>query len=64
MEERVIGRIPLGRLGDAATDIGVAVRFLLGDDAPLRDRPHADGRRRQLPTVGAVDALRAGQARP
>jgi NAD(P)-dependent dehydrogenase (short-subunit alcohol dehydrogenase family) len=33
MEERVMGRIPLGRLGDAATDIGVAVRFLLGDDA-------------------------------
>ena len=33
MEERVLGKIPLGRLGDAATDIGVAVRFLLGDDA-------------------------------
>jgi 3-oxoacyl-[acyl-carrier protein] reductase len=33
MEERVMGRIPLGRLGDAADDIGVAVRFLLGDDA-------------------------------
>lgn len=33
MEERVMGRIPLGRLGDATADIGVAVRFLLGDDA-------------------------------
>jgi NAD(P)-dependent dehydrogenase (short-subunit alcohol dehydrogenase family) len=33
MEERVMGRIPLGRLGDATNDIGVAVRFLLGDDA-------------------------------
>lgn len=33
MEQRVMGRIPLGRLGDAADDIGVAVRFLLGDDA-------------------------------
>lgn len=33
MEERVMGRIPLGRLGDATTDIGAAVRFLLGDDA-------------------------------
>lgn len=33
MEERVLGKIPLGRLGDAETDIGVAVRFLLGDDA-------------------------------
>ncbi len=33
MEERVMSRIPLGRLGDAADDIGVAVRFLLGDDA-------------------------------
>lgn len=33
MEERVLGKIPLGRLGDAANDIGVAVRFLLGDDA-------------------------------
>jgi 3-oxoacyl-[acyl-carrier protein] reductase len=33
MEQRVMGRIPLGRLGDASEDIGVAVRFLLGDDA-------------------------------
>jgi len=33
MEARVRSRIPLGRLGDAETDIGVAVRFLLGDDA-------------------------------
>ncbi len=33
MESRVMGRIPLGRLGDATDDIGVAVRFLLGDDA-------------------------------
>jgi NAD(P)-dependent dehydrogenase (short-subunit alcohol dehydrogenase family) len=33
MEERVMSRIPLGRLGDAADDIGVAVRFLLGEDA-------------------------------
>lgn len=33
MEERVMGRIPLGRLGDATVDIGAAVRFLLGDDA-------------------------------
>ena len=33
MEQRVMGRIPLGRLGDATDDIGVAVRFLLGDDA-------------------------------
>ncbi len=33
MEERVMSRIPLGRLGDAVDDIGVAVRFLLGDDA-------------------------------
>jgi NAD(P)-dependent dehydrogenase (short-subunit alcohol dehydrogenase family) len=33
MEERVLGRIPIGRLGDATTDIGVVVRFLLGDDS-------------------------------
>jgi NAD(P)-dependent dehydrogenase (short-subunit alcohol dehydrogenase family) len=33
MEQRVMSRIPLGRLGDAENDIGVAVRFLLGDDA-------------------------------
>jgi 3-oxoacyl-[acyl-carrier protein] reductase len=32
MEERVTGRIPLGRLGDATDDIGVAVRALLDDD--------------------------------
>jgi NAD(P)-dependent dehydrogenase (short-subunit alcohol dehydrogenase family) len=33
MEERVMGKIPLGRLGDATADIGVVVRFLLSDDA-------------------------------
>ncbi len=33
MQDRVMSRIPLGRLGDAATDIGVAVRFLLDRDA-------------------------------
>jgi NAD(P)-dependent dehydrogenase (short-subunit alcohol dehydrogenase family) len=33
MEERVMGRIPLDRLGDPITDIGPAVRFLLSDDA-------------------------------
>ena len=33
MEQRVSGRIPLGRLGDATDDIGAAVRFLLSDDA-------------------------------
>ncbi len=33
MEARVMSRVPLGRLGDATADIGVAVRFLLGDDA-------------------------------
>jgi NAD(P)-dependent dehydrogenase (short-subunit alcohol dehydrogenase family) len=33
MEARVLSRIPLGRLGDATADVGVAVRFLLGDDA-------------------------------
>jgi 3-oxoacyl-[acyl-carrier protein] reductase len=33
MESRVMSRIPLGRLGDAVHDIGVAVRFLLGADA-------------------------------
>lgn len=33
MEQRVMGRIPLGRLGDATTDIGSAVRFLIGEDA-------------------------------
>ena len=33
MQERVMGRIPLDRLGDPTTDIGPAVRFLLSDDA-------------------------------
>jgi 3-oxoacyl-[acyl-carrier protein] reductase len=33
MAERVLGRNPLGRLGDAADDIGPVVRFLLSDDA-------------------------------
>jgi 3-oxoacyl-[acyl-carrier protein] reductase len=33
MESRVMGRIPLGRLGDPTDDIGVAVRHLLSDDA-------------------------------
>jgi NAD(P)-dependent dehydrogenase (short-subunit alcohol dehydrogenase family) len=33
MERRVMGRIPLGRLGDATADIGGAVRFLLSDEA-------------------------------
>jgi NAD(P)-dependent dehydrogenase (short-subunit alcohol dehydrogenase family) len=33
MAERVLARNPLGRLGDATTDIGPAVRFLLSDDA-------------------------------
>ncbi|HVW82206.1 MAG TPA: SDR family oxidoreductase [Mycobacteriales bacterium] len=33
MESRVLGRIPLRRLGDAAADIGPVVRFLLSDDA-------------------------------
>jgi 3-oxoacyl-[acyl-carrier protein] reductase len=33
MQERVMGRIPLDRLGDPITDIGPAVRFLLSDDA-------------------------------
>lgn len=33
MEARVRSRIPLGRVGDAADDIGPAVRYLLGDDA-------------------------------
>lgn len=32
MEQRVTGRIPLGRLGDAVDDIGVAVRALLDDN--------------------------------
>jgi NAD(P)-dependent dehydrogenase (short-subunit alcohol dehydrogenase family) len=33
MATRVLGRIPLGRLGDPAEDIGPVVRFLLSDDA-------------------------------
>ena len=33
MQERVLGRNPLGRLGDPTADIGTVVRFLLGDDA-------------------------------
>lgn len=33
LEARVMGHLPLGRLGDAATDIGPVVRFLLSDDA-------------------------------
>jgi NAD(P)-dependent dehydrogenase (short-subunit alcohol dehydrogenase family) len=33
MQRRVLDRIPLGRLGDSATDIGPAVRFLIDEDA-------------------------------
>jgi NAD(P)-dependent dehydrogenase (short-subunit alcohol dehydrogenase family) len=33
MAARVLGRNPLGRLGDATQDIGRAARFLLSDDA-------------------------------
>jgi len=33
MAARVLGRNPLGRMGDSATDIGPVVRFLLSDDA-------------------------------
>ncbi|QXC59543.1 SDR family oxidoreductase [Aquihabitans sp. G128] len=33
MSERVLGRSPMGRLGDAATEIGPVARFLLGPDA-------------------------------
>lgn len=33
MADRVLGRIPLGRLGDARSDVGSAVRFLVSDDA-------------------------------
>lgn len=33
MSDRVLGRLPLRRLGDARADIGPVVRFLLGDDA-------------------------------
>lgn len=33
MSDRVLGRLPLRRLGDARKDIGPVVRFLLGDEA-------------------------------
>ncbi len=33
MAERVLGRNPLGRLGDTVEDVGRAARFLLSDDA-------------------------------
>jgi 3-oxoacyl-[acyl-carrier protein] reductase len=33
MAERVLGRTPMGRLGDATEDIGPVARFLLGPDA-------------------------------
>lgn len=33
MSDRVLGRNPLGRLGDAATDVGPIVRFLLSSDS-------------------------------
>jgi NAD(P)-dependent dehydrogenase (short-subunit alcohol dehydrogenase family) len=33
MEARVLGRNPLGRLGDATDDIGPVARFLLGPDS-------------------------------
>jgi len=33
MEERLNRRVPLGRVGDAATDVGPAVAFLVGPDA-------------------------------
>ena len=33
MAERVLGRSPMGRLGDAVTEIGPVARFLLGPDA-------------------------------
>lgn len=33
MQQRVLGRIPLGHLGNPATDIGNVVRFLLSEDA-------------------------------
>ncbi len=33
MAERVLGRNPLGRMGDPATDVGPIVRFLLSDDS-------------------------------
>ncbi|MCP4498122.1 MAG: SDR family oxidoreductase, partial [Phycisphaeraceae bacterium] len=33
MASRILGRNPLGRLGDSTDDIGRAARFLLSDDA-------------------------------
>lgn len=33
LADQILLRNPLGRLGDAATDIGRAARFLLSDDA-------------------------------
>jgi 3-oxoacyl-[acyl-carrier protein] reductase len=33
MEARLSRRVPLGRVGDAETDVGVAVAFLVGPDA-------------------------------
>ena len=33
MRARVLGRNPLGRLGDPVREIGAAARFLLSDDA-------------------------------
>lgn len=33
MEARVLGRNPLGRLGDATSDVGPVARFLLGPDS-------------------------------
>ncbi len=64
MEQRVMATIPLGRLGDAADDIGVAVRFLLGDDRALRDRPDPHGRRRQLPRSLSLTPGQAGATGP
>ncbi len=33
MSERVLGRLPLGELGDVVNDLGAAARFLLSDEA-------------------------------
>ncbi len=33
MSDRVLGRNPLGRLGDAVDDVGPVIRFLLSDDS-------------------------------
>jgi NAD(P)-dependent dehydrogenase (short-subunit alcohol dehydrogenase family) len=33
MAARILGRNPLGRMGDPATDVGPIVRFLLSDDS-------------------------------